>query len=248
LIGTSESRAKFDRGDFDDEVRGHSEEPSKQGRGPFYNQTQQGGGRYSYSFGGMDDETLEAIFGRMGRGESFESTGDSRGQDILYRMDVEFTDAVLGAERDITLPSGKRLRVKIPPGVDSGVKLRFAGQGSPGTGKMHNGDAYVELQIKSSPLFKRMGSDLEVELPISFNEALLGGDVKVPTIDGSVILKIPPGVSTGMRLRVAGKGISGTSKRGGQYVVLKVVIPPNVDSDFKQAIESWSKRHSIRRM
>jgi DnaJ-class molecular chaperone len=245
LIGTAENRAKFDRGDFDDEVKGHSAEHSKRERGPFYHQTQQGGGRYSYSFGGMDDETLGAIFGRMGTGEGFEPTGDRRGQDVLYKMEVEFKDAVLGAEREITLPSGKRLRVKIPAGVDSGVKLRFAGQGSPGTGKMPNGDAYVELAVKPSSLFNRIGNDLEIELPISFNEALLGGDVKTPTVDGSVILKIPPGVSTGMRLRVAGKGISGSSKRGDQYVVLKVVMPPNVDSDLKQAIESWSKRQSF---
>ncbi len=244
LVGTPETRAKFDRGEH--------EEAQPQGPrrgGPSYHETQASGGRYSHSFGGMDDDLLHSIFGRMGRGEGggFEFSGDMPGQHTLYKMDVSFRDAVLGGAHEITLPSGKRLRVKIPAGVDSGTKLKFAGQGQPGVGKAPSGDAYIELNVKPSALFKRQGNDLEVDLPISFAEAILGGEVKVPTIDGSVLLKIPQGVSSGARLRVSGKGVinASTGKRGDQYVVLKLVSPQNIDNDLKQAVESWSKRQNF---
>jgi DnaJ-class molecular chaperone len=239
LIGTPESRAKFDRGEIDERQR-QSAEGQRAGRGgPFYRETQQDGGRYSHAFGGMDDDLLRSIFGQMGGQQS------GKGQDALYRMDVDFKDAMLGTEREITLPSGKRLRVKIPGGVDSGAKLRFPGFGSPGSGNAPAGDAFVELNVRPSALFKRVGSDLEVELPISFSEAVLGAEVKAPTIDGSVLLKIPPGVSSGARLRIAGKGVPVAGKRGDQFVSIKILVPPNVDADFKTAVESWSKRQAF---
>lgn len=247
LVGTPESRAKFDRGEFD-EAQGPSDAGRGRSRqGPFYHETQRDGGRYSQSFGGMDDDLLRSIFGSMGGrgGEGSGFSGDVPGQDTLYRMDVDFRDAVLGAEHEITLPSGKRLRVKIPRGVDSGAKLRFAGLGAPGSGKAPPGDAYVELNVKPSALFRRDGRDLEVELPVSFAEAVLGAEVKVPTIDGSVLLKIKPGVSSGTRLRVAGKGVPMGDKRGDQFVVIKIMVPAGVDADLKQAVESWSKRQTF---
>ena len=247
LIGTPESRAKFDRGELDEAQGPSGAGRGRPGQGPFYHETQRDGGRYSQSFGGMDDDLLRSIFGRMGGhgGEGSEFSGDFPGQDTLYRMDVDFKDAILGAEREITLPSGKRLRVKIPRGVDSGAKLRFAGLGAPGSGKAPPGDAYVELNVKPSALFRRDGRDLEVELPISFAEAVLGAEVKVPTIDGSVLLKIKPGVSSGTRLRVAGKGVPMGDKRGDQFVVLKILVPTSVDADLKQAMESWNKRQTF---
>ena len=245
LVGTPENRAKFDRGELSQENRGPSETRSTNRQGPFYHKTQEGGGRYSQSFGGLDDDILQSIFNRMGRGEQSQSSRDIPGQDVLYQMDIDFKDAVLGAEQEITLPSGRRLRVKIPAGVDSGSKLRFSGQGSPGAGSAPAGDAYVELKVKPSPLFKRTGNDLEIELPISIQEALLGAEVQVPTIDSSIFLKIPQGVNTGTRLRVTGQGIPTLSRRGDQYVVLKIMMPPQIDSEFKESIQSWSKRQSF---
>ena len=231
-IGTPEQRAKFDRSETE-EAQGGSSQPESGRRGPFYHQTQQGGGRYTHSFEGMDDDLLNSIFGQ-------------RGQDELYRMDVEFKDAVMGAEREIGLPNGKKLRVKIPAGVESGAKLRFAGQGNSG-GKAPAGDVYVQLNVASSPLFKRLGDDLEMELPISVSEAILGGEIKVPTIDGSILLKVPSGVSSGQRLRVPGKGVPGHkgTKRGDQFVILKIMTPPTVDPAFKEAVAEWSKRQSF---
>jgi DnaJ-class molecular chaperone len=98
--------------------------------------------------------------------------------------------------------------------------------------------------VRPSNFFKREGNDIEIELPISVSEAILGGEVKTPTIDGSILLKIPPHVSSGQKLRVPGKGVPSLKggKRGDQIVSLKIVTPPSVDSEFKQAVEAWSTR------
>jgi DnaJ-class molecular chaperone len=240
LIGTLEARAQFDRGESSQDSHAHAGSQGRQG--PYYHQTQQEGGRYSRSFEGMDDDFLHSIFGQMG-GRARRQSVDMPGEDVLYQMDIDFKDSVLGAEREITLPTGKRLRVKIPQGIESGMKLRFTGQGGPGRGKGASGDAYVQLNVRSSRLFKREKNDLEIELPISLSEAVLGAEVKVPTIDGHVMLKIPGQVSSGQRLRVAGKGVpSGEGKRGDQFVVLKIHTPQQYDDEFKKAVDSWSKR------
>lgn len=240
LIGSPAERAKYDQGEND--LRQPRPPPSgTAGRsGPFYHQTQQDGGRYSSSFEGMDDDVFQSIFGRMGG----RTEGNARGEDALYRMDISFKDAVLGAEREITLPNGKNLRVKIPAGVDTGTRLRFAGQGSASQGKATAGDAYVELNVKPSELFTRDNNNLEIELPVSMSEAILGAEIKSPTIDGWVLLKVPPLVNSGQRLRVPGKGvpIGTTGKRGDQFVVLKVLAPSSVDDEMKQAIADWTKR------
>jgi DnaJ-class molecular chaperone len=246
LVGTPENRAKFDRGESE---AAQAQQPRS---GPFYHETQAGGGRYSQGFegmSGMDDDLLRSIFEQMGRqgGSGFHSTSDMRGEDVHYQMEVSFRDAIFGGEREITLPNGKKIRVKIPAGVQSGVKLRLAGLGEPGVGKMPTGDAYVELNVLPSSLFKREGNDLEVEVPISVSEAILGAEVKVPTIDGPVLLKIPSGSSSGKKLRLSGKGIlnNSTGKRGDQYVVLKLIIPPNADAEIKQAIQAWAHRQTF---
>lgn len=244
LVGTPESRAKYDRGETDEAAGQYG----RTRQGPFYRDTQQQGGRYSYSAEGFDEDFFSSIFGgAMGGAGARRGNVRMAGQDELYQMEIDFKEAVLGGEREITLPSGKRLRVKIPAGIESGNKLRFSGQGGAGIGGGPAGDAYVEVHVRPSPLFKRVGSDLELELPISFAEAVLGAEIKAPTIDGAVMLKIPPNVNTGGKLRIAGKGVPSASgaKRGDQIVVLKVVMPPEVDAELRRSIEEWSKRHAF---
>lgn len=249
LIGTAENRSKYDRGETEAEQTGNQYRG-----GPFYHETQNGGGRYSQNFSGMDDDMLRSIFEQMGRqgganfgGSRFGGAEDIRGQDTLYKMDISFKDAVLGGEREITLPNGKKIRVTIPAGVNSGVKLRFSGLGEPSAGKASAGDAYIELNVLPSSVFKRNENDLELELPISISESILGAEIKVPTIDGSVMMKIPEGVSSGKKLRLSGKGVTNknTGQRGDQYVILKIVCPPNIDTEFKQATQAWSQRQTF---
>lgn len=232
-IGTVEARHKFDRGETDEQKRHEYEQQQN-----YYN-TQQKQGRYSYSFGedlGGDD-FFENLFGAAGRG----SRGGGiniPGEDVNYKLEVTFREAALGAEKTITLPSGKNLQVKIPAGIESRKKLRFKGLGQAGYGKGGPGDAYIEIEVAALPGFKRVGKDIEVEVPISFIEAITGGEIKVPTLEGEVMLTIPAGVSTGSKLRVKGKGAGAGESRGNQIVVLKVVTPKDVDPGLKAAIEN----------
>lgn len=242
-IGTAEERAKFDRG----ETAEQQQEKSSQRH---YHETQQDQGRYSYSFGkGMGGEDFfENLFRSQNRGpEGAQARGapiDFAGEDHLYQMSVDFKDAILGAEREITLPHGKRLQVKIPPGVETGSKLRFKNQGGPGIGKGPAGDAYIEITVRELTGFTRAGRDIETETPISFIEALLGAEIKVPTLEGSVMLKVPPGVSTGSRLRIRGKGVAYGKDPGDQLVKLKIVMPKKTDPSLEETVRNWNGKYS----
>jgi len=237
LIGTPENREKFDRGEFE---QPEAQQTGKR-QGPFYYQTQQGGGRYTNSFDDFGEDIFESIFRGAGAEELH-----LRGDDHFYQMEIDFKDAVLGAKREITLMNGKKLLVTIPPGIETGKKLRFTGAGEPGAGGAPAGDVYVDVRVKPSPIFRRFGNDLEMELPVSLTEAILGGEVEIPTVDQPVILKIPPGVNTGTRLRVKEKGGADHAHktRGNLIVILKVVLPSSVDPELKETIRKWSQTHS----
>ena len=252
MIGTPEAKAKFDRGETAEQ---QYQAPPR--NGPYYHQTQGQGARYSQGFSGgmggsgIDEDLFESIFGGRGGartgGRGFSE--DFAGQDEQYQMEVDFKDSILGGEKEISLPNGKRLRVKIPAGIETGKKLRFAGQGGVGVGKGPAGDLFIEIKVKPSALFKRNGNHVEMEFPISFAEAILGGEVRVPTLDGSILLKIPPSISSGQKLRVAGKGVPahGPEKAGDQHVSLKIITPPTVDEELKTAVKAWSERHPFQR-
>jgi DnaJ-class molecular chaperone len=248
-VGTAEERAKFDRGGDEETMR--AEEASRARAQSSYYQSQQqgGGGRYSsqFDFGDQSygtNDFFENLFrGRQGGASA--RPGPVGGSDALYRMDVSFRDSILGADREITLPdAGKKLQIKVPPGVSSGSRLRFKNQGNAGMGGGPAGDAYVEISVQPQEGFKREGKDVIAELPVSFIEALLGAEIETPTLDGLVMLKIPPGVSTGTRLRVRGKGVRTPADPGDQIVVLKVVTPKKVDPELQAAIRSWNGKFS----
>ena len=251
-IGTPEARGKFDRGETPEQQQeqaqqysGRQARGSRPGSGPFYHDTQQDGGRYSYSFGkdvGGDD-FFENLF-RSANGRAGGSPSDQPGEDHLYQMTIDFRDAVLGTVREFTLPNGKRLEVKVPPGVETGTRMRFKGQGGPGIGRGPTGDSYVSITVKPLPGFSRVGSEIETDLPVSFIEALLGAEIKVPTIEGTVMLKVPAGVSTGSRLRVRGKGVRLTHGRGDQIVKIKVMMPKRIDPALGNSVREWGEKYS----
>lgn len=237
-IGSADSKAKFDRGETE-------EQQYDQGRnGQSFYDSQRAGGRYSYSFG--DDIGGEDFFSNLfgsSRGRRGRGTGiDFPGEDVSYQMDVEFKEAALGGEKSITLPNGKKLKVKIPAGIEPGKKLRFRGLGEPGIGKGPSGDAYIEIRINPLLGFKRIGNDIEVEVPISFIEAIIGGEIKVPTLEGEVLMKVPAGVSTGSKLRIKGKGVGSGYYRGNEIVVLKIVAPKEINPALKEAVENLKSK------
>ncbi len=240
IVGDETKRAQFDtQGSAAFDGTGGGSQGASRG-GPYYYQTQggAGGGRYSQGF---DDDLFSTLFGSRGRA----ARQPLKGEDQHYRMDVDFRDAVLGAEHEVTLPDSRRVRVKIPAGVETGAKLRLSGMGQPGPKGTPAGDLFVELAVKPSTQFRRVGHDLEVDLPVSLAEAALGGEAKVATIDGHVLLNIPAGVTTGSRLRIRGKGATdrATAKRGDQIAVLRVMMPEKIDDDLRAAIRCWSEKN-----
>jgi DnaJ-class molecular chaperone len=167
-----------------------------------------------------------------------------RGQDAQYRLEVDFLDAVKGTKTRITLPDGETLDVTIPTGVTDGQVLRLKGKGHPGLGEGEPGDALVEISVRPHSVFKREGDDIIVEVPITFDEAVLGGKVEVPTIGGRVFATVPVGSNTGQTLRLKGRGIRSKSGTGDQLVKLNVVMPERIDDELKDFAETWRKSHA----
>ncbi|MFN3389102.1 MAG: J domain-containing protein, partial [Allosphingosinicella sp.] len=161
-----------------------------------------------------------------------------KGADIAYRLPVSFEDAAALNEQRVTLSGGKTVAIKLPKGVEEGTKIRLAGQGQPGPGG--NGDAIVTISIQPHRFFVRDGDNIRLDLPVSLDEAVLGAKVKVPTVDGPVMLSVPKGSSSGKTLRLKGKGFTGKNgQRGDQLVTLMVDIPAD-DAALRGFVESWS--------
>jgi molecular chaperone DnaJ len=135
----------------------------------------------------------------------------------------------------------RTLTVRIPPGVSDDQRIRLAGQGEPGRGGAHAGDLYVRVHVAPHALFGRKELDLTIAVPVSFTELALGGTITVPTLDGKVSLKVPPGTSSGRVLRVRGKGISKRDgSQGDLLVTLQAAVPSKLDGTAKEALEAYA--------
>ncbi len=192
-------------------------------------------------FSGFSD-FFESLFGGLGRGGFRQGAGGgraqvrARGRDIHASVQIDLATAYAGGVQRLSLnrtetgPDGrlqqvpKTLNVRIPPGVTDGRQIRLSGQGEPGMGGGPAGDLYLEVGLKSHPLYEVQGRDVHLSLPITPWEAALGARLAVPTLGGKVELQIPAGSSSGKRLRLKGRGLPG-QPAGDQYVILKVVVP-----------------------
>ncbi|WP_340107432.1 J domain-containing protein [Pikeienuella sp. HZG-20] len=183
---------------------------------------------------------------RAAGGDEFGDRGFSApGPDARYSLEVPFLDAARGAETRITLPDGQGLAVKIPQGTDDGQTLRLRGKGRPGFGGGPAGDALITVSVRPHPVFRREGDDIVIALPITIDEAVLGGKVTAPTIDGPVKLTIPEGASSGQVLRLRGRGVAraGRKTKGDQRVELRIVAPPETDDGLREFLTEWRKTH-----
>lgn len=247
ILGDAEQRARFDRGEID---ASGAERPEQQ----FYRQyaDAEGARRYTSS-SGMEDfgefsDLFTDLFGQRARGQQGFSGGPGsggmkmRGADVRYHMEVSFMEAVNGGERRITLPEGSTLDLTIPSGTQDNAVLRLRGKGGEGFGGGPRGDALVEIKVLPHAVFRRDGNDIELEVPITLDEAVLGGKVEVPTVSGRVSVSIPKGASSGTVLRLKGKGVAPRGQEAGdQRVVLKIVMPETVDESLEQFITDWRK-------
>lgn len=178
-------------------------------------------------FGGLGD-----IFGRASR-----SRGPSKGGDVEAEASLSFHEAISGVTRSITV-DGRTVAVKVPPGIDDGARVRLRGKGGPGADGGPAGDLYVRVRVGSHPVFDRSGRNLAVEVPISFTEAALGARITVPTLDGKVTLKVPPGTPSGKTFRVTGKGVETPKGTGDLLVTVTVVVPDDLTDEQRSLLES----------
>ena len=240
ILKDPEQRGKYDRGEID---ASGQERPQQQ----YYREHAGGpeGARYRSTAGFEDIGAFSDLFGDMfgGGGRRGGARHAMRGQDAQYRLGISFLDAVNGTKQRITLPDGGTLDVTIPPGVSEGQVLRLKGKGMPGMGEGPSGDALVEIGVMPHPVFKREGNDIVVELPISFDEAVLGGKVEVPTISGRVSATVPVGSNTGQTLRLKGRGVKTKGGAGDQLVRLSIMMPETIDDGLKGFAEEWRKTH-----
>lgn len=247
LLKDPEQRARFDKGEID---ASGQERPQRQ----YYRDYAQAGDN-PYRQGQPDFEDLSDVFsdlfGQQGfsRGARGGDRGgarsfDMRGQDQRFTLEVDFMTAARGGSTRITMPDGAVLEVRIPEGARDGQVIRLRGKGSPGMGEGPPGDALLSLVVADDPDWTRDGDDVETTLPISIDEAVLGGKVEAQTIDGPVMLTVPRGASSGQKLRLKGRGLRGEGgRRGDQHVVLKIVMPPKIDDELARFMETWREEH-----
>jgi DnaJ-class molecular chaperone len=237
LLKDPAKRARYDKGEID---ASGAEKPQQRYYRDFADQAE--GRRYQSSAGFEDFGDISDLFGDLFGGRSG-GTIRAKGRDARYRLEVDFLDAVKGGTTRITTPEGRTLDLKIPPGVSEGRTLRLSGEGGPGIGGGPNGDALVEFSVRPHPYFTRDGDDIHLDLPISLDEAVLGGKVEAPTVDGRVSITIPKGANTGQVLRLRGKGVQAGAQRGDQLVRLTIVAPPTVDDELRSFMETWREAH-----
>jgi curved DNA-binding protein len=195
---------------------------------------------------------FEELLGRMrgGRGRQ-RPTGPRPGRNVEANLTIPFLTAIRGGETkfDIEREDGKRetLAVKIPPGTESGAKLRLRGQGEPGEHGGPRGDLTLHVNVEPHPYFTRDGRNLSVEVPITVPEATLGAKIEVPTLDGRKALPIPAGTSSGQKLRLRGQGVpaSGNKPAGDLFLIPRIVVPKKVDEDSQRLITEFGERNPL---
>lgn len=244
LLKDPDQRARYDRGEVD---ASGQERPQRQ---YYRDYAQAGDNPYRQQHGGFDDfsDVFSDLFGQRaqarGHGYGGARSFDMRGPDQRFTLEIDFMTAARGGSTRITMPDGNMLDVKIPEGARDGQTIRLRGKGGPGLGEGGPGDALLTLSVAEDPDWRREGDDVEITLSITIDEAVLGGKVEVPTIDGPVMLTIPQGASSGRKLRLKGRGIKAPGgARGDQHVVLRIVMPPKVDDDLIRFFTEWRENH-----
>jgi DnaJ-class molecular chaperone len=173
----------------------------------------------------------------------------SAGADLEHDLEVPFATAVLGGEAQIAVRRGdghtETIRVKIPAGIDDGKKIRLRGQGEPGEDDGPAGDILIRVRVAPHPYFRRHGKRLDVTVPITLVEALTGGKIDVPTPHGAISLKVPPGVSSGRKLRVKGHGVrSGSGEPGDLFAELQIILPQNLSEEDRQQLTGVAEKYA----
>ncbi|WP_319582155.1 DnaJ C-terminal domain-containing protein [uncultured Pseudodesulfovibrio sp.] len=235
---------------------------------PGYENMNFGGGGGGFGGGAGFSDFFETIFGGGGGGfrGGFQSGGFSqgdfgggyqrrprRGADSEASYELTLEEAYQGGKKSITLqeqtsgPDGiprmttKTLEVTVPAGIKDGQKIRLAGQGNPGLNGGAKGDLYLKIRLMPHHMFKVSESDVVLDLPLSPWEAALGTTARIPTLDGAVEMKIPPGIGSGKKLRIKGRGLGAGAKKGDQYVRIMIQVPERLSAEERDLFEQLQK-------
>ena len=251
LLSNKDKRRRYDAGEIDEKGN-----PTPFGSG-FYDKGSGAGGFNGFggrtyrqgntTYTNINPEDLANMFGGMGGGgfnfaDLFGMGGMSgmrggrrsyqpQGQDVQYNLSIPFNLAITGGETTVRLANGKQVKVKVPAGVVDDAVLRLRGMGEMG------GDALIKLKVESSNLYTRQGDNLEMVVPITLKEAVLGTKIDVPTPSGEVVVRIPPMSGGDKTLRLKGKGVPG---RGDLMLKLTIILPSS-DSDLTRFIKDWDE-------
>jgi DnaJ-class molecular chaperone len=245
LLSDKTKRAAFDRGEIDGD--GNPANPFA-GFGGGGGQ-RPGAGGYEFSSDGIDvGDLFDGLFGGRNRAGSGGFGGRSgpapKGANVGYRLTVPFEDAAALKPQRITLRDGKTIDLKLPAGVESGTQMKLSGKGDPGPGGA--GDAIVTIEVQSHRFFVREGVNVRLSLPVTLVEAVAGANVRVPTVDGPVMLKIAAGSTSGQTLRLKGRGFTGKSgSRGDQLVTLMIDVPKD-DAALAAFVADWNDARNPR--
>lgn len=245
ILGDPERRRQFDMGEIDG--GGEPRRPawrSYGGAGAGAAGAGTRGGRSGPIFEDFGD-MFSDIFSNAGRGGARGGSFAMRGRDVRYTLDVDFVEAVQGAKKRVTLPDSGVLDLTVPAGVSDGQVLRLRGRGEPGVAGGESGDALVEVHVRPHRDFRREGDDILIEVPITIDEAVLGGKVEVPIVGGRVQLTIPKGTSSGQVLRLKGKGVRNatTGATGDELVTVRIVLPETIDEGLSYFLSEWRQKH-----
>ncbi len=264
ILGAEDRRKAYDRGEIDAEGKpkfrgfeGFGQGGARGGPGDFgFEQFSWGpeGMRRSGGPGGPGgpgyadlDELLSGMFGGFahaqrggrgrGRGGFAPEDMEPPGQDVAAEVTISLAESAKGTTRRVQLPTGRELDVKIPAGLGEGKQIRLKGQGMPG----HHGagDVLITVNVAPHPHFKLDGNDLRIEVPITLYEAVLGGKVRVPTLDGAVEINVPAGTSGGRTFRIGGKGMPGAGKAGDLYATVRIALPDREDRELENLMRKW---------
>ncbi len=242
ILSDPEKRARFDRGEIDATGEPRQE---RSRYGSYADMAGAAGGRRYSNAGdpGMSDIFAD-LFAHVNERSGYANT--ARGRDANYSLAVNFVDAITGVQQRLTLPDGRTLDVRVPPGMEDGQTLRLRGQGNEAVAGGPRGDALIEVRVKPHAFFRREGDDVLVEVPVTLKEAVLGGRVTVPTATGSVALTVPKRSDSGTVLRLRGRGVParGTRAAGDQLVTLRVVLG-DADDKLEAFLRTWSPAKEV---
>ena len=238
IVGDEKKRARFDAGEIDSSGA-ELQRPERE----FYRRHSEASPGFKYEprweSTGHDEQSdvFAEIFGRRGYRTK------ANGPDVSYTFSVEFTEAIIGANKRVVMADGKKLDITIPAGLKDGQTLRLRGQGHGGLGGGEPGDSLVEIHAKGHSIFRREGNNIRSTLPVTLGEALAGAKVRVATVSGPVELVVPKGANTGTILRLRRKGVPLVDGHGDHLVELQVVLPDHPDDALIRCVTEWEASH-----